>query len=130
MVYPLSLALVKASFLALYHRVFPPPNINRYLFWGTSAFIAVYTIVIIFVNVSKHNDLTAYPSLLTPAGLRMPKEPVRCMESFVPKAQPTMQRRPHSLLHHGRNQHPDGHVRPNPPNPPRPKPQHQPQEKE
>ena len=53
MVYPLSLALVKASFLALYYRIFPPPNINRVLYWGTSVFIAVYTVIIIFVNVSK-----------------------------------------------------------------------------
>jgi len=53
MVYPLSLALVKASFLALYYRIFPPPNINRVLYWGTSIFIAVYTVIIIFVNVSK-----------------------------------------------------------------------------
>jgi hypothetical protein len=52
MVYPLSLALVKASFLALYYRIFPPPNINRLLYWGTSIFIAVYTVIIIFVNVS------------------------------------------------------------------------------
>jgi hypothetical protein len=53
MVYPLSLALVKASFLALYYRIFPPPNINRVLYWGTSVFIAVYTVIIIFVNVRK-----------------------------------------------------------------------------
>lgn len=37
-VYPLSLALVKASFLALYYRVFPPPNMNRVMFWGRQRF--------------------------------------------------------------------------------------------
>jgi hypothetical protein len=56
-VYPLSLALVKASFLALYHRVFPPPNMNKVMFWGVSVFIAVYTVIIILVNVS--NDKAA-----------------------------------------------------------------------
>jgi hypothetical protein len=56
-VYPLSLALVKASFLALYHRVFPPPNMNKVMFWGVSVFIAGYTVIIILVNVS--NDKTA-----------------------------------------------------------------------
>lgn len=56
-VYPLSLALVKASFLALYHRVFPPPNMNRVLFWGVSVFIAVYTVIIILVNV-RHDTTT------------------------------------------------------------------------
>ena len=55
-VYPLSLALVKASFLALYHRVFPPPNMNKVMFWGVSVFIAVYTVIIILVNV--RNDKT------------------------------------------------------------------------
>ncbi|GAB7323941.1 hypothetical protein MBLNU13_g07360t1 [Cladosporium sp. NU13] len=49
-VYPLSLALVKASFLALYYRVFPPPNMNRVMFWGVSVFIAAYTVAIILVN--------------------------------------------------------------------------------
>lgn len=62
-VYPLSLALVKASFLALYYRVFPPPVINRYLFWGTGTFIAVYTVVIIFVNVSDILAKSSDPSL-------------------------------------------------------------------
>lgn len=61
-VYPLSLALVKASFLALYHRVFPPPNVNRVMFWGVSVFIAVYTVAIILVNVS--NDKTASWNLI------------------------------------------------------------------
>lgn len=82
-VYPLSLALVKASFLALYHRVFPPPVINRYLFWGTGAFIAVYTVIIIFVNV---RDTTAdsSESSLTKAGFRMSEKCLRCMEGFFP----------------------------------------------
>lgn len=57
-VYPLSLALVKASFLALYHRVFPPPNMNKVMFWGVSIFIAVYTVAIILVNVSNDNPGT------------------------------------------------------------------------
>jgi hypothetical protein len=53
-VYPMSLALVKASFLALYHRVFPPPTMNKVMFWGVSIFIALYTVIIILVNVSKN----------------------------------------------------------------------------
>lgn len=61
-VYPLSLALVKASFLALYYRVFPPPNMNRVMFWGVSIFIAVYTVAIILVNVS--NDKTVSWNLI------------------------------------------------------------------
>lgn len=61
-VYPLSLALVKASFLALYYRVFPPPNMNRVMFWGVSVFIPVYTIAIILVNVS--NDKIATRKLI------------------------------------------------------------------
>lgn len=61
MVYPLSLALVKASFLALYYRIFPPPIINRYLFWGVGAFIAVYTVIIIFVNVGHIIARFLYP---------------------------------------------------------------------
>ena len=84
-VYPLSLALVKASFLALYYRVFPPPVINRYLFWGTGGFIAVYTVIIIFVNV---NDTTAdSPELsLTKTGFRMSEKSFRRMEGFFPQA--------------------------------------------
>lgn len=82
-VYPLSLALVKASFLALYYRVFPPPVINRYLFWGTGSFIAVYTVIIIFVNVS---DTTAdsSESSLTQTGFRMSEKSFRRMEGFFP----------------------------------------------
>jgi hypothetical protein len=85
MVYPFSLALVKASFLALYYRVFPPPNINRYLFWGTSVFIGVYTVAIMLVNVSKNTAFTP-PPLLTISGFRMSKERVGCLEGFIPKA--------------------------------------------
>ncbi|KAL1586935.1 hypothetical protein WHR41_04015 [Cladosporium halotolerans] len=48
--YPLSLAITKCSFLALYRRVFPPPNMNRVFFWATAALIVVYTMIIMFVN--------------------------------------------------------------------------------
>ena len=88
-VYPLSLALVKASFLALYHRVFPPPNMNRVLFWGVSVFIAVYTVIIILVNVSRARLLPnceSYSSLKS-SGFRVSKEPFRCMEGVVPEEQ-------------------------------------------
>jgi hypothetical protein len=90
MVYPFSLALVKASFLALYYRVFPPPNINRYLFWGTSVFIGVYTVAIILVNVSGNSASTSSPLLTTP-GFRMSKERVGCLEGFVPKTRTRLQ---------------------------------------
>ncbi|KAM0705658.1 hypothetical protein Q7P35_007018 [Cladosporium inversicolor] len=49
-IYPLSLATTKLSFLALYYRVFPPPTMNRVFFWGTTGIIVVYTIIIMFVN--------------------------------------------------------------------------------
>lgn len=41
------------SFLALYNRIFPPPIINRFVLWGTAAFIVIYTIVIMFIYVCK-----------------------------------------------------------------------------
>ncbi|KAM0716634.1 hypothetical protein Q7P37_008079 [Cladosporium fusiforme] len=48
-VYPFALALIKMSFLALYNRIFAPPVINRWLLYGTSAFVVIYTVVIMLV---------------------------------------------------------------------------------
>lgn len=52
-VYPFALGLIKMSFLALYNRIFPPPIINRFVLWGTAAFIVIYTIIIMFIYVCK-----------------------------------------------------------------------------
>lgn len=51
MVYPLALFFVKASILALYHRIFERAHF-RYKIYGVAAFVTTYTIVAIFVNVS------------------------------------------------------------------------------
>jgi hypothetical protein len=50
MVYPWSLFFVKASILALYHRIFTQTRF-RYLVYGVSVFVSIYTIVVFFVNV-------------------------------------------------------------------------------
>jgi hypothetical protein len=50
MVYPWSLFFVKASILALYHRIFTQTRF-RYLVYAVSAFVSIYTIVVFFVNV-------------------------------------------------------------------------------
>ncbi|KAH6844333.1 hypothetical protein B0T12DRAFT_488035 [Alternaria alternata] len=49
LVYPLALFLVKASILALYHRIFELVEF-RYKVWSVAAFVTVYTIVVLFVN--------------------------------------------------------------------------------
>ena len=51
MVYPLALFFVKASILALYHRIFERARF-RYKIYAVAAFVTTYTIVAIFVNVS------------------------------------------------------------------------------
>lgn len=51
LVYPLSLLFVKASILALYHRIFERVQF-RYKVYGVAAFVTTYTIVVLFVNVS------------------------------------------------------------------------------
>jgi hypothetical protein len=51
LVYPLALFFVKASILALYHRIFERAQL-RYKIYGVAAFVTIYTIVAIFVNVS------------------------------------------------------------------------------
>jgi len=124
-IYPLSLATTKVSFLALYHRVFPPPTMvstsgerwallrlpcrkpadlgaqNRVFFWGTTAIIVVYTIIIMFVNVrfkqSRHFD-----QRLTSSGFRMSK-PVRRMAAKFPESR--LQRPQGIILLNGRHQH-------------------------
>jgi hypothetical protein len=51
LVYPLALFFVKASILALYHRIFVLVKF-RYKVYSVAAFVTVWTIVVIFVNVS------------------------------------------------------------------------------
>lgn len=51
LVYPLALFFVKASILALYHRLFEKLEF-RYKVWFVAAFVTIYTIVVLFVNVS------------------------------------------------------------------------------
>ena len=51
MVYHWTLFFVKASILALYHRVFKQTNF-RYAVYAATALVSVYTIVAFFVNVS------------------------------------------------------------------------------
>jgi hypothetical protein len=50
LVYPLALFFVKASILALYHRIFERAKF-RYKIYSVAAFVTVYTIVVLFVNV-------------------------------------------------------------------------------
>ncbi|KAI4638505.1 hypothetical protein J4E93_010060 [Alternaria ventricosa] len=49
LVYPWALFFVKASILALYHRIFTQTKF-RYTVYGVAAFVAVQTIVVTFVN--------------------------------------------------------------------------------
>jgi hypothetical protein len=51
LVYPLALSFVKASILALYHRISERANMH-YKVYSVAAFITMYTTVILFVNVS------------------------------------------------------------------------------
>jgi hypothetical protein len=51
LVYPLALFFVKASILALYHRLFEKVEF-RYKVWFVAAFVTIYTIVVLFVNVN------------------------------------------------------------------------------
>ena len=51
LVYPITLFFIKASILALYHRIFTQDNF-RIAVWAVSGFVSVYTIVVVFVNVS------------------------------------------------------------------------------
>lgn len=115
------------SFLALYDRVFPPPSINRIALYGTAAFVIVYTIVIMFVNVSHDHAVPATKLTNNPPGIRM-RQPLRRLETHVP--QPRLQRPPSLLLHHGSDQHPHRPRRPPPPHQTRPRPQRQPAQKE
>jgi hypothetical protein len=50
MVYPWSLFFVKASILALYHRIFTQMRF-RYAVYAVTVFVTIYTIVVFFVNV-------------------------------------------------------------------------------
>lgn len=51
MVYPWVLFFVKASILALYHRIFKQTNF-RYAVYAVMTFVSVCTVVAFFVNVS------------------------------------------------------------------------------
>jgi hypothetical protein len=51
LVYPLALFFVKASILALYHRIFVLVKF-RYKVYAVAAFVTVYTIIVLFVNVN------------------------------------------------------------------------------
>jgi len=51
LVYPVALFFVKASILALYHRIFERLQF-RYKVWSVAAFVTIYTIVVLFVSVS------------------------------------------------------------------------------
>jgi hypothetical protein len=61
LVYPLALFFVKASILALYHRIFKQVKF-RYKVYGLAAFVTVYTIVVLFVNVSLAYVQTSPPT--------------------------------------------------------------------
>jgi hypothetical protein len=50
LVYPLALFFVKASILALYYRIFEQVRF-RYKVYSVAAFVTVYTIIVLFVNV-------------------------------------------------------------------------------
>ena len=51
MVYPWALFFVKASILALYHRIFTQSKF-RYAVYAVTGFVTIYTFVVFFVNVS------------------------------------------------------------------------------
>jgi hypothetical protein len=68
MVYPWSLFFVKASILALYHRIFTQTKF-RYSVYVVSAFVTTYTIVVFFVNVWHSSE--SNHTLLTVAGFRV-----------------------------------------------------------
>jgi hypothetical protein len=51
MIYPWSLFFVKASILALYHRIFTQTKL-RYWIYAVTIFVTIYTVVVFFVNVS------------------------------------------------------------------------------
>jgi hypothetical protein len=63
LVYPLALFFVKASILALYHRIFELVNF-RYKVYSVAVFVTVYTIIVLFVNVG--TPLLLILSLLMP----------------------------------------------------------------
>jgi hypothetical protein len=52
MIYPWSLFFVKASILALYHRIFTQTKF-RYTVYAVAVFVTMYTVVVFFVNVGR-----------------------------------------------------------------------------
>lgn len=86
MVYPWALFFVKASILALYHRIFEGTKFRR-IVYGVTGFVTVYTIVVFFVNVRLNTNKSLEKALavhpvpldeystrrLTMAGVRMPE---------------------------------------------------------
>jgi|TARA_R110002003_G_scaffold116_14_gene10195 hypothetical protein len=51
-VYPWALFFVKASILALYHRIFTQAKL-RYTVYAVTVFVTFYTVVVFFVNVTR-----------------------------------------------------------------------------
>lgn len=58
-VYPWALFFVKASILALYHRIFRQTDF-RYLVYAVTAFVSAYTVAAFLVNVSPDSDRHAH----------------------------------------------------------------------
>ncbi|KAH7076061.1 hypothetical protein FB567DRAFT_608664 [Paraphoma chrysanthemicola] len=58
LVYPLALFSVKASILALYHRIFPQKQF-RWMIYFVAGFVSIYTVVVFFVNAF---ECRTYPS--------------------------------------------------------------------
>ncbi|KAH7065798.1 hypothetical protein BKA63DRAFT_608342 [Paraphoma chrysanthemicola] len=58
LVYPLALFSVKASILALYHRIFPQKQF-RWMIYFVAGFVTIYTVVVFFVNAF---ECRTYPS--------------------------------------------------------------------
>jgi hypothetical protein len=63
LVYPVAIGLVKFSILAQYYRIFAVKRFQGMVI-GVGGFVMVYTIVVIFVNVSFVSSLRFY-SILT-----------------------------------------------------------------
>jgi hypothetical protein len=100
MVYPWVLFFVKASILALYHRIFTQTKFRRAVYC-VAGFVTIQTIVVTFVNVRQSALLP--PSLLTPPGLRMQHRTLVGMDTHLSRR---LQQPPRNLLLHGLGQHP------------------------
>ena len=64
MIYPWSLFFVKASILALYHRIFDQTKF-RYTVYAVAVFVTIYTLVVFLVNVKRLKGLViAYADII------------------------------------------------------------------